>query len=48
MNRRVVFVSAFAAVMVMSLAAYAQRPGRQGGPGLFKMPNSLRVKLLRR
>lgn len=33
MNRRVVFVSACAAVMVMSLAAHGQRPGRQGGPG---------------
>ncbi len=33
MIRRVVFVSAFTAVMVMSLAVYGQRPGRQGGPG---------------
>ncbi len=33
MNRRVVFLSAFAAVLLMSLAAYAQDRPRQGGPG---------------
>jgi hypothetical protein len=33
MNRRVMFVSVFAAFMVTSLAAYGQPPGRQGAPG---------------
>ncbi len=33
MNRRVVFVSAFAAVLMMSMVAYGQRPGGRGPGG---------------
>ena len=33
MNRRVIFLSALAAVLMMSLVAYGQDRPRQGGPG---------------
>ena len=33
MNRRVIFVSAFAAVLMMSMVAYGQRPGGRGPGG---------------